>query len=484
MDSGLLARLGLTRLRLPVPTAKFAVLHAGAEVLQGGEQGEIFWDALIQWISELELESEVLEALCIPVLAKHANYVAVDALQHAITRPSPLSDFFLSEISDRPLLVNSWVKAHSGEVPPLFSAQDILEELTAGRIVPPILVNRLKILEERSRQPFLKQWSYEFQRQLDKLGEQSDGYWQYFIEGDNERSTGQFITRRGHLARSAYLRTLSLAFDCWEMPDEVAYRESMYATPADLTFLKMLPGEPPYWTNMLYNSTPVSQDEWQRLLISVIQTIAEDDTGSELLHLNLPLASTVTYQAQVELISCLCDGNVPHPQPEEAFAVHEFLPGRVELPRTRSWDITVEQQTSIGPFPCSSDGQVFAALLPCVARYVGYLHSDLIGRMPYLPANYSRQATLLAQPRLGGMDLLFGSRPAGEVRYWNWQWSPTYDRALGPHCGMSLTLSRECCRELLSSPGMMICRFWRATVLTRETEYGKWEEKTLVGVLP
>jgi hypothetical protein len=433
-------------------------------------------------VSELELESEVIEALCIPVLAKDAKPVAVGALQRAIARTSPLSDLYLGEISGRPVLVNSWAKAHSGEAPIFFSADSILQELTAGRIVPGILANRLRILDERSKHPFLKQWAYEFQRLIDRLGEQSDGYWEHFIEGERGRSIGQFVARRGHFARSAYLRTLSFAFDCWDMPENLTCSEAMYATPADFTFLRMPPGDPPSWVELLASSAPVSQDEWQRFLGGVVENAAEDDGTPELLYLNAPMNSTATYQAEIELISCLYEGN--EPQPEEVFHVHQFLLGRVELPRTRNCDISIEQRCPDNSFPCSGGGHILPALLPSVARYVGYFHSDLIQRIPYLPANYSRSATLLSRPHTGGMDLLLGDRPVGEIKYWNWQWSPTYDKALGPHCGISLTVSRDCCRALLSVPGMMFSRYWRATVLTRKEEYGKWEEKTLVGVLP
>lgn len=481
MDSKLLARLGLARLRLPVPSAKFAVVHSLSKILKDPEQGEILWNALLEWLAGLELESEVIEALCIPILAKHSEHVDVGILQRAIDRPSPLSDIYLGEISGRPLLITSWAKSHSNEAPPLFNAQSILDELTAGRIVPEILVNRIKGLEKRSGRPFLKQWAYEFQRLVDKLGEQPDGYFGYFIKDNRDRSYGHFVSRDGHLARSAYLRTLSLAFDCWEMPKDIALQEAMYSTPADLTFLRMLPGKPPSWNDTICNSTPYSQNEWQSILSNIVEKVAEDKKASELLHLNLPLTSTVHYQADVELVSCLYLGN--EPKSEEVFDVHRFLPGRAELPRTMNWEISIAQQDSDAPFPCSGGGFILPSLVPSVNPYVGYFQTDLIQRIPYLPANYSGAADFLAQPRQGGMDLICDEQLVGEVSYWNWQWSPTFDKALGPHCGTSLTVSKDCCIELLNVPGAKLSRHWRATVLTREKEYGEWDERTMEGKL-
>jgi hypothetical protein len=328
MEAGLLARLGLSRLRIPVPTAKLAIIHSAAEVLNGAEQGVILWDALIEWITGLELESEILEALCIPVLAKSAKHVNVAALLRAISRPSALTDIFIQEISGNSVFIKTWTKCHSGEVPPLFNGDEILEELSHGQMVPRILVTRFRHLENCSGYPFTKQWAFECQRLVDRLGEQSDGHWTYFIQGDRQRATGQFVTRRGHLARSAYLRTLSLAHDCWEMPEEMVYEEAMYATPTDFTFLRMLPGIPPLWNKTTAESMPSSIGEMETLLSGIIQAVIEDGTFPELIHMNVPLGLTETYQAEVELISCLYEGSKP--QPEDVFFLHNHLPGRYD----------------------------------------------------------------------------------------------------------------------------------------------------------
>ncbi len=481
MDSNLLARLALSRLRLPVPAAKLAVIHSMAKILDDPEYGEILWNELLDWLARLDLESEVIEALCIPVLAKQSEHVDVGALQRVIDRPSSLSDIYLSEISDRPLLINSWAKSHSNEVPPLFSPQEIVDKLKAGRLMPKILESRLDKLEKHSDRPFLKQWAYEFQRIIDRLGEQPEGYLEHFVHGDRQRSIGQFVTRNGHAARSAYLRTLSLAFDCWKMPKETAMKEAMYATPSDFTFLKMLPGDTPSWHDKICNNAPSSSDEWQSMLSTIVDNLAEDEKAFELLHLNLPLTSTVHYQADVELISCLYIGTEPNP--EEAFDVHQFLPGNAELPRTNNWEISNPQQDPKVPFPCSDGGFILPALMPSFNRYVGYFQAELIQRMPCLPANYSGPTGFIARPRQGGMDLICGEQFVGDISFWNWRWNPTFDKALGPSCGTSLSVSKNCCMELLNVPDTTFARYWRAKVLTRKKEYDGWKERVITGKL-
>lgn len=483
MDATLLAKIGLSRLRLPIPSAKLAIIHGAADALQNDNCQQALWDALIQWISKLELESEVAEALCIAVLAKQASIVSSAKLQMAINRPSPLSDLLVHEISGHPLLINSWFKAHSGEAPPLFTGREDLEELTAGRIVPPILSSRMTQLEKQSGKHFLRQWAYEFGRLRDKIGWQSDGSWEYFIDENRDRATGQFITRRGHLARSAYLRTLSLAVDQWDMPEDIAFREARYATPADLSFLKMLPGKEPSWAELLCGEAPSTLEELQKALTSVVNIVAKDTPNHVLLHLNTPIFFGKNYKAEVELITCLQDDK--YLSPEEMMKLHRFLPGQFSLPRTSDWDFLIHNKTGVeGVLTMGGGVSILPALLPCAAQFVGYLQFDLVGRMPYLPANYTSPVPLIGTPRKGGMDLKLGNDQVGEFLYWNHQWSPTHDKALDASCGISLILSSDTCKELWSVSEMNLKYYWKATILKRESDYGKWEEETIYGALP
>jgi hypothetical protein len=266
------------------------------------------------------------------------------------------------------------------------------------------------------------------------------------------------------------------------MPEVLASEESFYATPADLAFLAMLPGAPPTWFTMRGDNKPESQDEWQRLLNGIVYSDATVETAPALLHLNFPLNSTSTYQAEVEMIACFYEGS--EPSAEEVFRIHDYLPGRVELPRASNHDIVVSRNLPIGYFPREGGGRILPALIPSVASYVGYFQSDLTGRMPYLPANYSDSADLVARSRSGGMDLIYGDQGVGEIRYWNWQWSPGHERDLGPQCGVSLEISKKCGREMLSVLGARFSRCWRAKVLTKDRAFGEWDEKIYFGSLP
>lgn len=484
MNSSLLAFIGLSRLRLPVPTAKLLVAHHAAKLLQSGECQDELWEALLDWIPNLEFESEVVEALVIPLLAKSAAAVSSSQLRHAINKPSLLSDLLINQISGNPTLINTWIKAHSGEVPHLFFGKELISELTSGRFVPLILSNRLKRLEEGSGKPYLRQWAFEYQRLLDTYGTQGVGVGQleYFSDSDRGRNNGQFVTRRGHVARSAYLRALALAVDVWGMPERLAFDEAMYASPVDLCFLRMPPGVVPEWTESFLEKTPATQEQWEDLILAIDERLAQDGNHSSLVHLDSPVALTQNYKADIEVITFLHDA-VSLPGPEEPWQVHGWLPGNLALERTSDSRIQIIHQGEL-LFPLEAGGHLAPGLLPAVINHVGYMHTELLARLPYLPANYPSQHLLIATPHTGGMDITNDGTPVGVVEHWNYRWSPMHDKSLGPHCGVAARMSPPAVDLYLAIPGMTLSRCWRAKVLTREKDYGEWKETVFGGCLP
>lgn len=440
------------------------------------------WEGLIEWLGNCELESEIVEVLSIAVLAKSADVVSSSRLRAAIQKPSLLADLFLQEIAGSPIEFQSWIKGHSGECPQLFVGKEEAKELAAGQIVPPILSSQLKRLEKTSRRPFRRQWAFEFQRLADTFGPQSDGHWQYFINDDRERSTGQFITRRGHLARSAYLRTLAAAVDCWGMPEEVAYDAAMYASPMDLAFASMIPGDRPGWISASLGRVCVDDAGWGELIGAIDGCVKADARFQRLLYLNAPLVRSDLCKVDVEIISTLCSKGAS-PKNKEVWRLHNFLPGQVEMGRDENHEILIDPVGDVMHFPIEGGGTMIPCLLPAVVRHVGYMHADLIKRMPFLPINQSEHERLIAKARLGGMDLIASGVNVGVLEHWNYLWSPTHDRALGPECGTSVRVSTSLSERFLNVPDMTLMRHWRVTVLRREQSYGSWEQAELEGCL-
>lgn len=480
MTGAELLDVAMCRLRLPIPMAKLQVIHQVADALKPGPSSQATWQALLRWLRSLKLESEILEALAIAVMARGSTVLSSADLRAAIDAPSVLSDVFIGHAIETPVLVHSWLKSHSGEVPRFHQSPELTEELECGAVVPRILMHRMQDLERRSRKPFVAQWTYEFERLLERSDNDDDGHFSYFLPSDDRKESGQFTARRGHLARSAFLRTLALAGDQWHMPIPEARAEAMFASPADLSLLPMLPGEVPPWAKALHSASPGTADEAAALAASALREVYEGPGGA-LLHLNLPLQGNVRYHGELEIVSVLTsDESVDLPQ---ALHLHDWLPGRVFVPRADDLTLRVDPLEREAAFPTKAGGFLRPVLLPLVDEFVGYLHADLVTRMPRLPAHNS-ETQLIVVPRKGGADVLHSGHKVGELQHWSWKWRPTHPKGMGGPTGVALVLESDVAERILHVDGMRLVHVWRARVRRRETDYGDWIEEAWEGSVP
>lgn len=469
--------VAMCRLRLPVPAAKLQVIHKVAEALKDETTGAATWHALLRWLRALTLESEVLEALAIVVAARGAPVLSSADLRAVINAPSVLSDAFIGHAFGTPVLVHSWLKGHSGEAPRFYQRPDLREELSLGQIVPRSLVLCLRELQHESRLPFIAQWTFEFELLIERTESSSDGHFSFFLPESNRDEVGQFVARRGQLARSAFLRTLALAADVWEMPTAEAHAAAMVASPADLSLLPMSPGEAPGWVVPLHGARPGAPDEVASLAISILREVRQTEAKS-LLHLNLPLHGDARYACELEVVSILGSGSAI--DAEEVFGIHEFLPGRMYVPRAEDLTLRIDALDRDAIFPAKAGGRLRPVLLPIVGSSVGYLQPDLVMRMPRLPAHES-QSPLIAFPRKGGADVRLSGTKVGELLHWNWKWRPTHLKHMGGHTGVALVLDSDVTKQLIHIDGMRLSHVWKARVLRRDTDYGEWREEVWHG---
>lgn len=479
MTGAELLDVAMCRLRLPVPMAKLQVIHQVAGALKHERTGAATWQALLRWLRALTLESEVLEALAIVVAAQGAPVLSSADLRAAINAPSALSDAFIGHAFGTPVLVHSWLKGHSGEAPRFYQQPELREELALGQIVPKALLLSLQDLQQESGRPFIAQWIFEFERLIERTGSGSDGHFSFFLPESDRGEVGQFVARRGQLARSAFLRTLALAADIWGMPIAEALAAALVASPADLSLLPMLPGGVPGWVVSLHGARPDAPEEVARLAASVLR-VAQEAEAKSLLHLNLPLQGDARYNCELEIVSILGSGEAI--DAEEVFRVHDFLPGRMYLPRTEDLTLRIDALDRQATFPSKAGGSLRPVLLPLVGNHVGYLQSDLVRRMPRLPA-HDAPSPLTVIPRKGGADVLVSATKVGELIHWNWKWRPTHPKQMGGPTGVALVLDLDVAKRLLHVDGMRLCHVWRATVLKRDTDYGDWQEQVWQGTL-
>jgi len=476
-----LAEISLERLQLPVPMAKLEIIHGVARALDEETTHEATKYALLRWIVSRDLESEVLEALCILLLANDAGSISKNELIQSIARPSILSDHFVDLVYSSTSLIKTWPKCHSLEPPGLYTFDKFERELSKTHIVPPVLLNQLRELEHRTGLPFIRQWAYEFDQIQASRGQRHEGYLEFF-SGDLMRGegSGNFVSSRGHIARSAYLRVFSLAVDLWEMPEDEALHYAMYTTPVDLSFLQMQPGLRPSWVSTSYEL----EDDTHRACSVLVQTLldrCEAEAGRSLIHFDGPICRGPRLQADLEIItfkSCGEDIEI-----QDAFAIHEYLPGKVVIDRGDDFSFRLPPWPEMNSFPVGEESAIWPAIIPTVTRHFGYIHSELIQRIPYLPVNHNSNGYLEAIPRLGGADIQYEDRVIGELHYWNDRWQPMHFKELGPDCAVAVSLMMDEVSTIFSDSKCSTIKCWRAKVYSRDREYGDWKESVHIGQL-
>ena len=207
--------------------------------------------------------------------------------------------------------------------------------------------------------------------------------------------------------------------------------------------------------------------------------LEEQEDSQILVHFDGPSHRSEKYQADLEIITMLSD--TVDVDPEEAFRFHEFLPGHVYIPRDEEGNFHIPPWPLEDTLPSKTGAILRPVLLPAVASEVGYLHSDLIERMPYLPVAHAPGASLIATPCIGGAEIKLNSETVGVFRYWNCAWQPMHQKNIGSHGAVAVTLSEKYSTCIPGPLLNKVIRCWRAKVRIRAKEYGEWEDHTFFG---
>jgi hypothetical protein len=469
-------RLGLSRLKHPLPPVKLKAIHSLADALES-DAGAVVWKEYLEYLATCTLESEAAEALMVAFIGRKSPHVTTAALYRALAAPSPLSDVILMGISGMPPMVNMWAQAHSGEVPQYYTVSADALELTQPNMVPPIFRTRLRRLEMQSRLPFIRQWQYEIERLIARHGKPESGSFGYWTRGSN--AVAQVLPRTCHFGRSAYLRTLALAFELWGLPQELTYAEASYAIPGNFIYSQMLPGSCPAWAQPLQNSQPGVEADCSALVSELLKTCASQGHSDVLLYLNAPLNNNRVYHADLRVAACYIAGS--YVTPEDVFmTLDAMLNERVRMAQNTTNEIVVSP-FRYSPQDIDEDDVLAPAIVPAPMENTGYLQSDLISRFPYLPISHAAQLEVRATPVANGMVLEMNGRQMGRMNYWNQRWTGSRPKEGGSPCGVAMAVHNEALADLAPPSNFKFAHFWELTVLERDSEFADWESRVMFG---
>jgi hypothetical protein len=163
--------------------------------------------------------------------------------------------------------------------------------------------------------------------------------------------------------------------------------------------------------------------------------------------------------------------------PREAIRVHHNLLGRLTPSRDLlrafvSPEIDSEVIERLGFVPLT---------LPLLGPRLGYLQSDLAGRVPYVPFSTKNLPMLELVPEPGGAVLRSGEHLVGEWRWWLWNWKPTHPNDWSTPISNCSTLTRDATEQVAKGLGGSIEHVWSLTIWDRKKDYEKWRSKTQFG---
>lgn len=466
------ADISVARLALPVPAGKLVVMHALADALTAPKTAGVFEDALVDWISTRQLESECLEALSVFLIVQ-ARAELLNRVRGAIGRPSIASDFLLSLASGVPPIVSAWTGCHSGKAPHHVNVRSSEELLAGGTFIPPVFQHALEHLEDMSGIPLSRQWAFEFDVLSGRVKNLADGHLSYFL-GRERSNGGQFVATQGHLARSAYLRTLVCAVEQWGMPQPLAVEYACKALPADPLFLKLLPGRAPRWAQDLHQSFD-DDSKLPELVVRDCLRLIEAEGQQRVLHLSAAVSDMAHRHVELTVFGITSSAGIT--DTKLGLGVHRWMPGRVSPMRD-----------GLRAFICPSwqakdDLDFTPTVLPLVGSNVGYLQSDYIGCLPYIPFSTPSMPQIELVPAAGRIPLMSQDVQVGEFNSWYWNWQPSHPNGWASPIACCSKLTAEAAKALESDLDASIHYVWEIVTWTRETDYGEWSRSKQSGGL-
>lgn len=467
------ADISVARLALPVPAGKLVVMHALADALADPNIAGAFEDALVDWTRARQLESECLEALSVLLIAQ-ARPELLNRVRGAIGRPSIASDFLLSLAFGVPPIVSAWTGCQSGEAPHHVDVRSTLELLAGGTFIPPVFQHALEHLEDMSGNPLSRQWAFEFDVLSGRVKNLADGHLSYFL-GRERSNGGQFVAAQGHLARSAYLRTLVCAVEQWGMPQQLAVEYACKALPADPLFLKLLPGRAPRWAQDLHHSFD-DDSKPPELVVRDCLRLIEAEGQRKVLHLSATVSDTALRHVELTVFGMTSSAGVT--DTELGLGLHRWMLGKF-----------TPMREGLRAFICPSWGakgdlDFTPTVLPLIGFNVGYLQSDYVGCLPYVPFSTSSMPRIELVPAVGRVPLISQDVQIGEFNSWYWNWQPSHPIGWSSPIACCSTLSAEAANTLEFDLGGRIHYVWELTTWIRETDYGGWARAEQSGSFP
>lgn len=371
------------------------------------------------------------------------------------------------------------------EVPEEFESPDDFDGVQ-GVDLPRMFLTRMRILEARSRLPFVRQMAFEWSENRTAYPEapyQGDPW--HFIRPMGEGFIGQLSSRTAIRVISAYLRALGVGKYFWHMPAPLASEASLVALPIHPTLAFLRPCRPDWF--------PTSKDDFsgdakstEAALQVLLVRVEENRPGDELIAFSSPVVMSLEVCIEVSVVrylqaagSNIDDANLAaHLEP---FWTQEQTLSSVAA-EPFSTTTTVQCANAYKLVDEESASWPLAGFLDY--NRMGYLQHDLYPSRLFLPT-MSGSTVVEVIPHGRKLEASADGTVIADLCYWNAGWGPARPRQLRGNCGTAL-VSRGNAYRVTVAPSVPAIRdfyLWQVRTLRRSNTYDGFSESLESGVI-
>lgn len=437
--------------------------------------------SLLQLLRSRKLEAEVVEALCIFWMAvqRHGYSPAVE-LAESILKPSLLSDLLVESCGLSIQTGDAGLK----EVPENFEIPDDFDGVQ-GVDLPRMFRTSMNRLEVCTGFPFVRQMAFEWTENRAAYPDapyQGDPW--HFTRPLGKGFVGQLSARAALRAISAYLRTLAVAEQFWNMPPELADEKALLALPVHPTLALLRPRRPEWFPAATdFDGNAVEVEAAFRALLARVEAA---HPGDELIAFNSPVVMTMERCVELSLVrwSQAADSNIDDADLaahlESFWTREQSLLSVAEEPLSTTTIVvppTLEQMMD-------DDCKAWPLAGTLDFDRMGYLQHDLYPARLFFPTLAGLHEVEIT-PSDGQLEVKVGEQVIADFCYWSAGWGAVRPRLLSGNCGTALVSRGVAYREAFGPEFEPLRAFylWRVRTLSRDNTYDEFSEALATGTI-
>lgn len=474
-------RILIARLGWPSTSARWWTMQKLADRLGEATARAETEVALLQLLRSRKLEAEVVEVLCIFWMAAQGHgYSPAAELAKSIPKPSPLSDLLVASLG----LSGQAGDAGLKEVPDDFVIPDDFDGVQ-GVDLPRIFQTSMGRLEAYSGLPFIRQMAFEWMENrvaYPDVPYQGDPW--HFTRPLGDGFIGQLSTRAALRAISAYLRTLAVAKQFWNMPSEFADEQSLLALPVHPTFALLRPRRPHWFpASADFDGDTEAVEAAFRALVARVEAARPSD---ELISFISPVVMSMERCVEVSMVRWSQAPGSNIDDAELAAHLDAFWTCEQMLPSASTEPISTTTIVVPPTLEQLVDNDCKAWPLAGALDYdrMGYLQHDLYPSRLFFPT-VSGLRQVEVTPCDGLLEVKSEDHVVADLCYWNAGWGPARPRLLGGNCGTALISRGTEYREGAGPKCGPLRAFylWQVRTLHRSNGFGVFSETLASGAM-